>query len=87
MANSEDVLERVSRLPAWSRANTPYDVNVICDALAAEVRELRKDRELLGWLLAQRYIVLHRDSITPTVIFERGDINAAMAAERGEGEA
>lgn len=87
MANSEDVLKRAERWLALDPMNgdgsDDYHTTPLIRALAAEVRELRRDRARLDWLLKNGFVVLNRNSIFPAQTQHRYDIDAAMGGGEG----
>lgn len=72
----------------------PCDDCMLFSLLAAEVRELRKDRERLDAILARRIATVWDDELGYSVKLENRemvdawleDIDAALSARSGEGE-
>lgn len=79
---SDDVLERAED---WLRTGANHSVVGLIHDLAAEVRELRKDKARLDWLdSCEVTLVLHGPHRTS--VAARDVIDAAMGGERTDGE-
>ena len=85
MANSDDVLTRAERWLALDPLNGDgsdgYHTTPLIRALAAEVRELRRDRARLDWMLFHGVMVM----TSPEIWCDRAEIDAAMGGGEGEG--
>lgn len=82
MANSEDVLERAER---WLRHDAKEPPAWLVARLAAEVRELRRDRARLDWLESEMERDGNHSLFRQNMPITRAAIDAAM--DGGEGEA
>lgn len=80
---TDDVLERAESLLAQCDGYElpPFTDSLIVEDLAAEVRELRKDRERLDWLETCQSITTGRDNDYEVIGVCRSNIDVAMKGE------
>ena len=76
---SEDVLHRYAAM-LLSGGSSRQDDAAMMEALAAEVRELRKDRARLDWILSNGPIDVRAEDEW-AVVETRAEIDAAMGGE------
>lgn len=84
---SEDVLDRVRVFVMSQEPRRAIEALRLIDALAAEVRALRKDRERLDYVMEHGFpieLMIGPDELV--TVESRDEIDAAMSARSGEGE-